>query len=194
MKKIYLFRHGETQANVDELICGVTNVPLNETGKKQAEMTGKMLVRKGIECLYASYLDRAIETAKIVGKEIGVDDVVIVHDLHETNMGDYEGYPISEILKMVGATSRERDQVCDEQYPNGESRHGARKRFSNAVLDICKKDKNDVIGIAAHGNVLRQFLINFGYEDNSRVKNCEVIEAEYDGENIKVFGRFCKTN
>lgn len=185
MKKIYLFRHGETQANVDELIYGITNVPLNETGKKQAEKTGKMLLNKGINRIYSSYLDRALDTAKIIAEEIGVKDVIVVNDLRETDFGDLEG---------TVAPLKDRDKkgyIDDVEYPNGETRYEARKRFSDAVLDICKNDKNDVIAIAAHGNVLRQFLVNFGFEDTSRVNNCEVIEAECDGKNIKILKRIC---
>ena len=47
MGKIYFVRHGESEWNVTDQICGQTDVPLTEKGHKQAEETGKILWRVG---------------------------------------------------------------------------------------------------------------------------------------------------
>lgn len=48
MGKIYFVRHGESEWNVTDQICGQTDVPLTEKGHKQAEETGKNIVESGI--------------------------------------------------------------------------------------------------------------------------------------------------
>ena len=49
MKKVYFVRHGESQWNVEDKICGVTDSPLTEKGHQQAVDTGKTILRLGIE-------------------------------------------------------------------------------------------------------------------------------------------------
>ena len=46
MGKIYFVRHGESEWNVTDQICGQTDVPLTEKGHKQAEKTGKNIVER----------------------------------------------------------------------------------------------------------------------------------------------------
>ena len=48
MSKIYFVRHGESQWNVEDKICGQTDIPLTERGHAQAEETGRRIVEKGI--------------------------------------------------------------------------------------------------------------------------------------------------
>ena len=40
MKKVYFVRHGESQWNVEDKICGVTDSPLTDKGQEQAVKTG----------------------------------------------------------------------------------------------------------------------------------------------------------
>lgn len=47
MSKIYFVRHGESQWNVEDKICGQTDIPLTERGHAQAEETGRRIVEKG---------------------------------------------------------------------------------------------------------------------------------------------------
>ena len=59
MGKIYFVRHGESEWNVTDQICGQTDVPLTEKGHKQAEETGKNIV----EAVLNGYCPRGEEIA-----------------------------------------------------------------------------------------------------------------------------------
>ena len=66
MGHVYFVRHGQTVWNVENKICGATDIPLTELGHQQAIETGKKIVEEGIqadEILY-SPLSRAAETAR----------------------------------------------------------------------------------------------------------------------------------
>ena len=41
MSKLYFVRHGESEWNVADKICGRTDIPLTKRGHEQAEETGK---------------------------------------------------------------------------------------------------------------------------------------------------------
>ena len=42
MSKIYFVRHGESEWNVADKICGQTDIPLTQRGREQAVMTGEV--------------------------------------------------------------------------------------------------------------------------------------------------------
>jgi 2,3-bisphosphoglycerate-dependent phosphoglycerate mutase len=57
--RVYLVRHGETQANRDGIIQGQQDTPLNALGEEQARMVGEALKEKEIACAFSSDLSRA---------------------------------------------------------------------------------------------------------------------------------------
>ena len=46
MSKIYFVRHGESEWNVADKICGQTDIPLTQRGHEQAVMTGESFVAR----------------------------------------------------------------------------------------------------------------------------------------------------
>ena len=57
--RVYLIRHGETQANRDGIIQGQQDTELNALGEEQARMVGEALKEKKIACAFSSDLSRA---------------------------------------------------------------------------------------------------------------------------------------
>ena len=49
MSKIYFVRHGESEWNVADKICGQTDIPLTQRGHEQAVMTGESFVARKIK-------------------------------------------------------------------------------------------------------------------------------------------------
>ena len=71
MGHFYFVRHGQTVWNVENKICGATDIALTEQGHKQAIETGKKILAEGIqadEILY-SPLQRAADTAKHISEK-----------------------------------------------------------------------------------------------------------------------------
>ena len=63
---VYFVRHGQTVWNVENKICGATDIALKDMGHQQAMETGKRILEEGIqadEILY-SPLVRAADTAR----------------------------------------------------------------------------------------------------------------------------------
>ncbi len=89
-RKFFFLRHGETDWNLRGLAQGRKDIPLNETGRRQAREAAASAAALGIERIIASPLSRAAETASTVGTAIGVKPQ---HNpgLMECNFGEYEG-------------------------------------------------------------------------------------------------------
>ena len=74
MGHLYFVRHGQTVWNVENKICGVTDIALTELGHQQAIEPGKAILAQGIhadEILY-SPLTRAAESAKHISEITGI--------------------------------------------------------------------------------------------------------------------------
>ena len=74
MGHFYFVRHGQTVWNVENKICGATDIALTEKGHQQAIETGHEILRQGIqadEILY-SPLMRAADTAKHISEITGI--------------------------------------------------------------------------------------------------------------------------
>ena len=61
MNKIYFARHGQTVWNVENKICGATDITLTAKGHKQAEELGEIIKQSGyaIDEILCSPLERA---------------------------------------------------------------------------------------------------------------------------------------
>jgi len=63
---LYLVRHGETQANVDGVYCGVSDLALTQRGQWQAHRLAWQLAAISFERILTSRLRRSQETAQIL--------------------------------------------------------------------------------------------------------------------------------
>lgn len=94
MGYLYFVRHGQTVWNVENKICGATDIALTDLGHQQAAETGKQILKMGIsvdEILY-SPLIRAAETARHISEITGVPAREEPR-LTEQNFGKYESTP-----------------------------------------------------------------------------------------------------
>ena len=91
--KLYLVRHGRTEWNINKLIQGRIDVPLNEIGIKDAKRNSKKLKNIKFDVCYCSPLKRAKETADII-----IDkkcDIIISDLITERDVGRLEGTTIN---------------------------------------------------------------------------------------------------
>ena len=88
--RIIFARHGETDYNVAQRICGTSPAMLTEKGKMQARELGRQLVDQGIDLIICSPMQRAKDTATLVNETLHCD-IVVEERLTEWDYGSYEG-------------------------------------------------------------------------------------------------------
>jgi len=93
---IYIVRHGETLWNKEEVFRGRKDVPLNETGKKQAEKAGAYFAGISLSRIVSSPLQRAVQTAEAISGTTGVR-VETMEEFTDINFGIWEGLPRREV-------------------------------------------------------------------------------------------------
>lgn len=97
MKHLYYIRHGESHWNVQKRMAGVSETPLTENGRQQAQKAGLHAKQKGLQfdLIVSSPLSRALETAQIVAAAVGYPKDKIIQSalLLEQDFGAGEGSP-----------------------------------------------------------------------------------------------------
>jgi len=137
MAVIYVIRHGKTRLNVDSVIIGWKNVSLTNEGIKSARRMSLILKDKKIRAIVTSDLKRAMETARIIGKQLKIADIRVIPELKEINYGKLEGRKKSEIRRTIP----EYHTNVDFRNPGGESLKDLEKRVVKVIKILCAKDK-----------------------------------------------------
>lgn len=108
---LYLVRHGRTAGNADGLLQGRLDLPLDETGERQAEAMAAHVrsITVGVDEVWCSSLLRATQTAALYGVEPMIDDRWI-----EINFGMYEGARMTEMPGAVWDAWREDPDFAPE--------------------------------------------------------------------------------
>ena len=181
----YIFRHGETDWNLERRCQGHANICLNETGKLQAIKLAQKLIDFPIDVIISSDLERALDTGKIVAEKKGIP-LIVDSRFREMNYGVAEGMLFDEAIKSFGSELWQKLQSFkkindDVGFFGGETRKVARERFHLALLDIIDKTNYQSIGISTHGGALRNILHSFLPEDHLMlsIPNCVVYKCEY---------------
>ena len=157
----YLVRHGETDWNRKNRIQGHSDVPLNERGRRQANMLAKRLAGCKFSRVYSSDLSRAIETAQAIvkGSEAPIETD---RDLREFYYGEWEGLTLKEVETRYPTALAERIGMGNGAFatPGGEDTTGVLdrvRRFHTKTEKLHNSAEN--ILIAAHGGSLRALLV-----------------------------------
>jgi broad specificity phosphatase PhoE len=91
MPRIWLVRHGETEWNALGRLQGLTDIPLNETGRQQAAAVAARFAATPLAALWSSDLGRARETAAIIAAARGATAPGVDDELRERCFGVFEG-------------------------------------------------------------------------------------------------------
>lgn len=107
MTTIGLIRHGITEWNSLGKAQGVSGIPLNEVGRKEASDIGdRLFLEEKWDMIITSDLSRAIETEKIIGSKVNLPISLIDERVREINCGKIEGTTEEERVRLWGVNWR----------------------------------------------------------------------------------------
>jgi broad specificity phosphatase PhoE len=93
--RVLLVRHGQSEWNAEGRWQGQADPPLTDLGRLQAREAARALGT--VDAVWASDLQRAVETATIIADQLGVGPVVVDPDLRERDAGEFSGLTRPEI-------------------------------------------------------------------------------------------------
>lgn len=152
--RVIALRHGETMWNVDTRIQGQTDIPLNPTGRWQAQRLAQALGEEGISAVYTSDLSRAHETAQTLSTALGVS-LQADEGLRERAFGEFEGLTYDQIAARWPDASRRWRQREPEFGPRGgETLSTFYQRCVDTAHRLAMLHPGQTIALVAHGGVL----------------------------------------
>ena len=167
MTSIYLVRHGQTAWNREEIFRGRTDVPLDETGLKQAELAGEYLKEVEIDAIYSSPLSRALETAEKIARFHNLK-VQPLEGIIDMSFGNWEGHAHQEIKKNDSETYRRwREKPHLVKLPGGESLDDVRVRSMAALEEVIRKHPEKAPVLVSHRVVNKVLICGILGLDNS---------------------------
>lgn len=153
---LLLVRHGQSLGNVEGRIQG-DNDPLTEFGRLQAKAVANGMEQRGdVTHLYASPLDRAMETGSIIGDAVALRPVPIA-GLAEINAGRAAGLLWTDWRDQnPELAARMANRTVHDGWEGGETGHQFGNRVLAAYDEIVTRHvgSEDVVIAVGHGGSL----------------------------------------
>jgi uncharacterized phosphatase len=153
--RLALIRHGQTDWNLNGLMQGRTDIPLNATGRAQAEAAAALLDRAEWDVVVSSTLGRARETAEILARGLGLPVVGAYDDLVEQDFGAAEGTLVAEIDARWPGRAFPRKEADEHVGPRG----------VRALDRIAAEHDGARVLAVAHGTLIRHVLAELSGHD-----------------------------
>lgn len=154
MGKLILVRHGESQANRHHIFAE-DHTPLTDLGRKQAkQVAGHIAARFNPTAIVASPLERAKETAEIIGCELGLT-VELVPGLEESDFGVLKGQSY-EMYHRTVLTDPTFDKSAVWRWvpEGGESTEMTGRRVVPVMERLAGRHPEEEILVVCHGMMM----------------------------------------
>lgn len=184
----FLFRHGQTDWNLQKKCQGSTDIPLNQTGIDQAMELAALMELYPLEAIFTSHLQRAHETARIISESQSIP-LIVEKDLRETFFGEMEGKFMDDIIAHVGEEfwHQFRDMTNtdpDIALPGGENRGSVSSRMEGVLKSVIEEGQYSRVGISTHGSALVNLLRLYWdpSQEFPHIGNCALFHLKYHPE------------
>ncbi len=157
---LYLIRHGESTFNAAGRAQGHLNSRLADRGRAQARAVGQRLAENHCEAIYASIMDRSLETARIIAQH---------HDLDVRGRkglcGIDLGLDAGRSQDAIGDEVRQAEQNDQYWTPRGGEDPAAFHERITRVIDRITRRHEDDIFIIGHAGIIRTYLVRYRPEN-----------------------------
>lgn len=188
MTTLIVVRHGQSQSNLEKRFTGQGNTELTELGRMQAERTAEFLKDYPISVIYASDLNRAMDTARPTAAMHGLE-IIPTPMLREVSAGQWEGKTYDQLMEEFEESYSKWLNDLGRAHPEGgESAVEVAERVYKEVDRILEAHCGQCIALFTHATPTRLLGCRwFGYapEDAAKMTGCgnaSVSVVEYDDE------------
>lgn len=160
--RLLVVRHGQTDWNISGRFQGQTDIPLNPSGLRQAQAIAERLRTDGPAAIYASDLQRAWQTAKIIQAALPPDSrppLIGEPRLREMCFGMWEGLTYNEIqARQPKLLQRWESDLEHTTPPDGENLLELAERVQEAYKSVLAAHSEGTVVLVAHGGPLQMLI------------------------------------
>jgi probable phosphoglycerate mutase len=157
---VLFIRHGENEWTKSHKLAGRTpGVHLNDYGRQQAEALGQRLASLKLDAIYASPLERTVETAQAIAQHQPVQ--VTTHDgLLEVDYGKWTGAKIKKLAKDPHWPVIQ-FHPSGAAFPGGETMYGMQARFVQEVNQLVTRHPGQTIAVVGHADLIKAAVAHY---------------------------------
>lgn len=159
--RLYIIRHGRTEANDKGIYIGKTDYPLSESGKRELVDKLDEFEYPGVERVYTSPAKRCTETTDILFKD---RESIVVNDLRELDFGEFEGKSVEELINRDDYKEWLKGGI-ENSPPGGEALADMITRVYSAldriIVNMMSEEFN-AAAIVTHSGIISNMLACFG--------------------------------
>jgi broad specificity phosphatase PhoE len=144
-----LLRHGQTDWNINFLLQGVTDIPMNQTGIEQVKLAAKAIRAEDWDVVLTSPLSRARQTAEIIASQHGYTEIIEQELLIERSFGEAEGLSHEQWRAKYSNL---------DVIPGGESRTQLAERSRLLLETISQELPGKRVLAISHGALIRTLI------------------------------------
>ena len=183
--EVIFVRHGESEANVLELMYGSSDYRLTDKGKMQARKAGKIIEKMGFapDAVFVSSLTRAQETLENMGYSL--DEATPDNRLDERHLGELEGVEYHMLHKENPNLFVEWNEDWLHYKPGGGESHFAfQKRIASFLQDLENRYTNgERVLVVCHGGTMKTIFSHVFMHDadsffNIEIYNCSIMRLK----------------
>jgi broad specificity phosphatase PhoE len=202
MNQLFLLRHGENPANLNQEFSNrQVDHPLTKKGILQAEQTADYFAKQDLDAVYSSPLKRAVQTAEIIANRCKLD-VTILEAFREIDVGSLEGRPATAADWAFHAQIMNDwfDGKNDAAFPDGENYDDLWTRMRGGLLAATAGRTGQKILVIGHGGIMTVCLkdlcpgVAVKWLRTTHWDNCAFAEIALERQDDKLDGRLVAWN
>jgi probable phosphomutase (TIGR03848 family) len=157
--RLVLARHAVTAQTGPMLSGRAPGIDLSDRGREQAEALGTRLAGLPVAVVYASPIERTVQTAEAVAKHHGLT-VRTLDGVIEADYGEWTGGKLTDLAKtdlwktVQRAPSRAR-------FPDGESIAEMQARMVTALEDVVARHPGELVVVVSHADPIKAAIAHY---------------------------------
>jgi probable phosphomutase (TIGR03848 family) len=161
MPLLLLIRHGENEfVKTGKMAGRMPGVHLNERGRQQAEELAAALSDVQLKAVYASSLERAVETAEPIAAGHKLE-IQLCPDLMDTNIGKWQGRTLKQ-LRRLKKWKIVQQAPSRFTFPEGESFLQNQMRIVSTLDEIAASHKpKDIVAVVFHADPIKLAVAHY---------------------------------
>src|SRR5437867_7869019 len=156
---LLLIRHALTESTGKRLSGWQPGVHLSERGRQQADALAERMASVPVHVLYASPLERCLETAAPIAAAKGLE-VRTAPELGEVRYGAWTGRPLAQLARTK-LWKQVQQSPSAARFPQGETLLEVQDRAVQEVARLVADHPRKVVAVVSHGDVIRLLLAHF---------------------------------
>lgn len=168
MTTIYCVRHGQSEANLAQIMQGSKiDTPLTKLGQQQALAAKAKLANVSFDAVYASPLKRAVQTANLISSTTPTLDERLV----EFDYGTWNGQLLTDLYAQYPMYFDEHHNLLPNSWEvsGGSTYAQVTAKLESFLAEVTKKHPDQTLLVVSHGftlKLLAALLLDIGNLQN----------------------------